>query len=297
MSERIQTEPFTAEDTAAMLRSPTALDDKYTRGVVGFVTGSHDYPGAAVLGVTAALHTGVGMVRFRGEQDVATLVLQRRPEVVCVPGRVDAWVLGSGVDAASRSWHLEVLMREALASGVPCVLDAGALDLVTAVSGWAVITPHARELSRMFAGVGRDISVEQIRDEPERWASEAAATWSVTVLLKGSRTLVASPSSPRVREPVAGSAWLATAGTGDVLAGALGAVLATQAAWQSQADSHARARTAADTDDRDRAVAAAATLHALASKSLPGPFTALQLAEALGNERSLARGGRFEESS
>lgn len=288
MTGATRVERLDREDARVALATPTASDDKYSRGVVGFVTGSAQYPGAAVLGVSAAAFMGVGMIRFRGDDEVAQLVLQRRPEVVCVPGRVDAWVLGSGVDASSRTWHLTTLMREALASGAPCVLDAGALDLVDEVSGWALVTPHARELSGMFQRVGREVTVDDIRQHPEAWVSEAATTWNVAVLLKGHRTLLATPDGKTLLEPPNGSEWLSTAGTGDVLAGAIGAALAAERARSSvaveqgiRAIGESVGNDTATSESLLRVAAAAATLHALASHNIPAPFTALELAEGL----------------
>ena len=89
---------FTPE-MLALLKPPTAQDDKYSRGVVGFRTGSVEYPGAAILGVTAAMRTGVGMIRYWGPSEVSNLLLEVRPEVVCGEGKVQAAVLGSGVPA------------------------------------------------------------------------------------------------------------------------------------------------------------------------------------------------------
>jgi NAD(P)H-hydrate repair Nnr-like enzyme with NAD(P)H-hydrate dehydratase domain len=66
----------------SLLREPTAADNKYSRGVVGFVTGSLEYPGAAILGVTAAMRCGIGMVRYLGPQRVGHLLLEVRPEAV-----------------------------------------------------------------------------------------------------------------------------------------------------------------------------------------------------------------------
>lgn len=284
---------FGIDQARDMMTTPDEHDDKYSRGVVGFVTGSQAYPGAAVLGVSAAVFMGAGMVRYRGEDEVASLVLQRRPEVVCVSGRADAWVLGSGVDSASRSWHLTTLMRDALSSGVPCVLDAGSLDLVAEATGWAVITPHARELSRMFASTGHDVTVEQIRRDPKQWVVEAARAFNVNVLLKGSHTLIAPQGADCVIEPSAGSPWLATAGTGDVLAGAIGALLASQSARSrtSKLTSDNRSESAGQSeqshvhDPRLLSVAAAATLHAFSSHQCQHPFTALELAEGLRDAR------------
>src|SRR5688572_29932419 len=97
------TRSWTVEDTGHALRRPTAADDKYSRGVLGVRTGSDAYPGAAVLGVDAAWRTGVGMVRYVGADRPTALVLARRPETVAVDGRVQAWLIGSGTDAHSRT--------------------------------------------------------------------------------------------------------------------------------------------------------------------------------------------------
>src|SRR5690606_16517289 len=83
---------FTTRDARDWMAEPGPTDHKYTRGVLGIITGSDTYPGAAVISVDAALHTGVGMVRYLGP--ARQLVLARRPEAVTESGRVDAWLLG-----------------------------------------------------------------------------------------------------------------------------------------------------------------------------------------------------------
>ena len=93
---------WTPREAARLIEVPVPDDDKYSRGVLGVITGSAAYPGAAVLGVDAALHTGVGMVRYLGDERATTFVLQRRPEAVTATGRVQAWLVGSGMDAALR---------------------------------------------------------------------------------------------------------------------------------------------------------------------------------------------------
>src|SRR5690554_6923235 len=91
---------WTPAETAELIAVPGVNADKYSRGVLGVVTGSGTYPGAAVLGVEAAIRTGVGMVRYLGT--AGQLVLQRRPEAVTALGQVQAWLLGSGVPADDR---------------------------------------------------------------------------------------------------------------------------------------------------------------------------------------------------
>src|SRR3954451_339058 len=126
---------WTDADTAAEYRTPVPGDDKYSRGVVGVLTGSAESPGAAVLGVEGAARAGAGMVRYLGDEGAARYVLQRRPEVVTAPGRVQAWLRGSGMDASSRSEEVGERIRKALAENVPVVLDAGALDLAGSAAG------------------------------------------------------------------------------------------------------------------------------------------------------------------
>ncbi|WP_235928850.1 ADP-dependent NAD(P)H-hydrate dehydratase [Marisediminicola senii] len=257
---------WTTADTRDHIAVPTADDDKYSRGVLGVRTGSTQYPGAAVLGVEAAMRCGVGMLRYLGPAVPSQLVLQRRPEVVTSPGRVQAWLLGSGMDAAARDTETETALHDALDEAHPVVLDAGALDLVSAVTGPAVITPHGGELSRLL-GVDR----ERITADPAGWAARAADQLGVTVLLKGSATHVADPHGSRfvVSSPVA---WTATAGAGDALGGILGAVVATNAASIAD-DPAALARLAAT----------AAVVHrvAAARASAGGPLVVLDLAVAV----------------
>ncbi|MFM6939785.1 MAG: NAD(P)H-hydrate dehydratase, partial [Rhodoluna sp.] len=144
-----------------VLRQPTAKDDKYSRGVVGFITGSIDYPGAALLGVTAALRTGIGMVRYLGPDSVARMLIEVRPEVVLQPGRVQAWVFGSGVadDAEQQSRIIEAESGRVLA-----VVDARALDFVDFDSELchSILTPHAGEMVRLLSRFGIAVSREEI---------------------------------------------------------------------------------------------------------------------------------------
>lgn len=254
---------WTDSDAAAFIAVPTAEDDKYSRGVLGVVTGSPDYPGAAVLGVEAALRTGVGMVRYLGPGRASRLVLQRRPEVVTVSGRVQAWLLGSGMDAATRDAGTSLRLTDALAQALPTVIDAGALDLLDAASGQVVITPHLGELARLL-----DVDKGEIAANPAHWAATAADELRITVLLKGASTHVADSHGSRlvVRSS---TAWTATAGTGDALGGILGALIATHS-------------TEIATDPRvlARLAATASVLHGLAAEraSGGGPLTALDLA-------------------
>ncbi len=211
-----------AADVAALLPVPDPDAHKYTRGVVGVRAGSLEYPGAAVLCVSGASCGLAGMVRYdpstgSGQAgEAASLVHQRHPEVVVGPGQVQAWVVGSGGGTQA-----EDALRSAQDDGVPLVVDADGLAHVSGPLGVpALLTPHAGELARML-GVER----REVEEAALRFAREAASRFAAVVLLKGRHTLVASPDG-RVRVTTVGPSWLATAGSGDVLAGLCGALMA-----------------------------------------------------------------------
>jgi len=205
------------------LPAPGPADDKYTRGVVGVAAGSQAYPGAAQLCVGSARLGGVGAVRYAGH--AAAEVVRRWPEVivsdtVAVAGRVQAWVVGPGLgDTADAVESLE----RVLASDVPVVVDADGLnllverrELLAGRTAATVLTPHDREFERLFGELGTDRIAA---------ARQAARDSGATVLLKGYATVVAEPSGRCFANPV-GAPALATAGSGDVLAGLVGSLLA-----------------------------------------------------------------------
>jgi hydroxyethylthiazole kinase-like uncharacterized protein yjeF len=220
---------WTARDAAKCIITPSDLDHKYSRGVLGVITGSAQYPGAAVLTSSAASATGIGMIRFHSSSGLAHLVLHSTPSVVVQPGKVTAWLMGSGVEAKKYSdlttWLRHRWFKLATLQSVPTVLDAGALHLAGALEQPTVITPHSGELSKLLTSRGISVSAEAIEGNPKKWVQEAADTLGVTVVLKGATTYVAN-DSVLIQLPTA-TPWLATAGTGDVLAGIIGALVAT----------------------------------------------------------------------
>ena len=265
---------WTAEDAAEWIAAPGPGDDKYTRGVLGVVTGSQDYPGAAVLGVEAAHRTGVGMVRFTGPRALRQAVLARRPETVTVSGRVQAWLIGSGIDQNRRSFVLIGDLEHALADRVPVVLDAGALDLVGTHTAPTVITPHARELAAVLTAREIRTTAEEVAADPATWADRAARELGVAVLLKGAVTHVCDPDGDRYTV-TAPTHWLATAGSGDVLGGILGALVATH-----------HLRLATDAEALTALAATAAWVQGEAARRASadvggGPVTALDIASAI----------------
>jgi hydroxyethylthiazole kinase-like uncharacterized protein yjeF len=215
-------------DLAGLVPLPGPRDDKYTRGVAGVVAGSAQYPGAGVLCTGAAVRGGAGMVRYVGS--AADYVRARWPEAIVTDGRpgdagrVQAWVVGPGIGTGDAG---AALLREVLDSDVPVLVDADGLtllagqlaaggDLLRRRRAPTVLTPHDREFARLAGEVG-----------PDRIgaARRAAADLGAVLLLKGNATVVASPDGTVYVNPT-GTPWLATAGSGDVLSGLGGALLA-----------------------------------------------------------------------
>jgi ADP-dependent NAD(P)H-hydrate dehydratase / NAD(P)H-hydrate epimerase len=215
---------------------PLGDSDKYRRGVLGVVAGSDTYPGAAQLSVGGALLLGLGMVRFVGVGAPAAMVRQRWPEAVVTviqpgdegavvaAGRVQAWVVGPGLGTGEPAGRI---VETLLSTDLPVLVDADGIgwlaqhrDVVVGRSAPTLLTPHAGEFARLMGVDRADVEAQRL-DHVRR----AAAELGVTVLLKGSTTLVASPRG-EVRVNSAGTPYLATAGSGDVLSGICGALLA-----------------------------------------------------------------------
>ncbi|WP_411101334.1 NAD(P)H-hydrate dehydratase [Streptomyces sp. cmx-4-9] len=206
-------------DVARLLPQPAAASDKYRRGVVGVLAGSRQYPGAAVLAVAGALRGGAGAVRYVGP--AAEAVLARYPETLIGPGRVQAWVAGPGL-GEDRTGEVAGL----LAQDVPVLVDADGLrGLDPAVlrerSAPTLLTPHAGEAAALL-----EVAREAVEAGRLTAARSLAQRYGATVLLKGSTTLVAPAGEGPVRVNPTGTPWLATAGSGDVLSGLAGSLLA-----------------------------------------------------------------------
>lgn len=218
-------------DVAELWPAPGAMDDKYSRGVLGVVAGGEHYTGAAVLCTTAAVEAGVGMVRYVGPPGAEAQVRSAVPEAVFGSGQVQAWVVGPGLDLSASGEAAEAQVeaaRAALASELPVLVDAGGLDLIEPGERRAaptLLTPHAGECATLLTRLGRPVDRAGVTAQPCRWARELASLTGATVLLKGATTLLISPNGPVFSQADA-PAWLATAGSGDVLAGLAGALLA-----------------------------------------------------------------------
>ncbi len=240
-------------DVARWWPWPTPYADKYSRGVLGIDAGSQGFPGAAVLSATGAVYSGAGMVRFTGPSRPAEVISHRLPSVTLGPGRVQAWMAGCGWGEESSAERLAPILE----SGLPAVIDAEALEHLPArlPAGW-LLTPHAGELATLLG-----ISRQDVVNDPIGAARSAAARWQTTVLLKGSTQYVAEPSG-RITLAIPGPAWTAQAGSGDVLAGICGTLLAAGLpAW--------------------KAAALGASVQALTAAHKAGPYPAGVVATAL----------------
>jgi ADP-dependent NAD(P)H-hydrate dehydratase / NAD(P)H-hydrate epimerase len=241
---------FEGGDVAARWPVPGPHDDKYTQGVTGVMAGSSTYPGAAVLCTGAAVAATSGMVRYAGSAHGE--VLAHWPEVIASPtpaaaGRVQAWVVGPGLGTddtgAAALWF-------ALGTDLPVLVDADGLtilaahpELVANRTAPTLLTPHAGEFARLAGSPPGDDRVGATR--------KLADAFGATVLLKGNVTVIADPGGP-VYLNSAGQSWAATAGSGDVLSGMIGALLAAglpaaeAAAAGAFVHAHAAALSAAD---------------------------------------------------
>ncbi|HEX4737882.1 MAG TPA: NAD(P)H-hydrate dehydratase [Allosphingosinicella sp.] len=203
------------------LRAPGPDDHKYSRGYVAIVAG--EMPGACALAASAAARSGAGYVRIFGDRHEAGVplsVVQGGEGKVDDP-RIGACVLGPGLglsDAARRR------LDDVLGCDAPAVIDADALTLLAragperlrSAKATPILTPHGGEFARLFPD-RRGSKIEQAR--------AAAAETGAVIVFKGPDTVVAAPDGWAAIAPPA-PAWLASAGTGDVLSGIVAAMRA-----------------------------------------------------------------------
>lgn len=221
-----------ADDVADLLPAPDRESSKYTRGVVGVVAGSERYTGAALLCAGAAVRAGAGMVRLYADTAAVAVVRAAWPEVVATDtsgkplshkDKVTAWVVGPGMGTDEDA---RALLLSVLASDVPVIVDADGLTLASSDVAMlrrvapTVVTPHLGEFVRLMGGTAEDARRDRLGA-----ARRAAAALGLTVLLKGTTTVIAEPDGTTYINPT-GTPWLATAGTGDVLSGLIATLLA-----------------------------------------------------------------------
>lgn len=311
---------------ARYLLKPEADSHKYSRGVVRIIAGSQRFPGAGLLCVAGASHSGVGMIRLNAPERVENLVLAAHPQIVpdgpVLTGACDALVLGPGLDAQKADW--EALSQ--LLENTPAVIDASALEPVCALikegklrlRAHHILTPHEGELARclnLFAGTDTDKTAGEIAeklaekaDNPLgkfdsqtspalqrriQGAQQLAALTGACVLAKGNRTVVVDAEA-QVHTLPAATPWLATAGSGDVLAGLMGGLLALNvragAGCAGTADAQGQGTTVASAAALAPEIAQlAARLHALAGQ-LAAEATSPKPAEVTAPKTTYATG-------
>jgi hydroxyethylthiazole kinase-like uncharacterized protein yjeF len=227
---------YGAADVAALLPRPGRESDKYRRGVLGIVAGSDRFTGAAALAVGGALRGGAGMARLVSAEAAVAVVRQHWPEAVITVtgaagdeigavGRVQAWLAGPGMSTDEQARRR---LAAVLATDLPVLVDADGLTLVAGSPALVaqrraptLLTPHAGELARLLNADPADVTARRTEH-----ARAAARAFGCCVLLKGSTTVIAAADdSPLLVNPT-GTGWLATAGTGDVLAGLAGGLIA-----------------------------------------------------------------------
>ena len=243
---------------SGLLPERPARGHKGDFGKLLVIAGSLDYAGSALLVCRGAGRAGAGLVTLAVPESLQPLFAAKVVEATTMGlpeddveeiepddalARIldhehDAIVLGPGLRPGLATTEL---VRALLAvpedpAPAPIVLDAEALRSLASLDGWwegvhraAVLTPHTGEFRRLRAGSGVDPATDGdlIADDVARGAAarSAAETWHQVVVLKGARTVIAAPDGEVAIAPFENPA-LATGGTGDVLAGAIGALLA-----------------------------------------------------------------------
>ncbi len=251
LDEDLQTEVLERRRAKALLPSRPADAHKGTFGRVLVIAGSARYPGAAALAAMGAYRAGAGLVTIAAPQSIALHLISAVPEATLLPlpehdagvisghdawevvrdelPSVDAVVLGCGFGQHEHSglFVRRFIESPEVAAVAGVVLDADGLNLVAAdpsvlnrATAPLVLTPHPGEMGRLTG-----IATDDVQRQRLTLARERASAWGCQVVLKGANTIVASPER-RARVSEVAQPALATAGTGDVLSGAIGALLA-----------------------------------------------------------------------
>ncbi len=243
---QIQTNLITRADVMPMLKTRERDTHKGTYGKANLIAGSFGMTGAAILAARACLRSGAGLLKLYIPESLNTIITTSIPEVVTVPltemrkgviaiNQLDrivedakkATVTAVGPGCGDTSELLELIRRLLRDLEIPIILDADGLnalsrdiDLLNRKKSTVIITPHPGEMSRL-TGLG----IKEINEEPMRVAKEFAKEFDVICILKGSRTVIATPSGELFIN-ASGNPGMATAGSGDVLTGILTSLIA-----------------------------------------------------------------------
>ncbi|MDG2018229.1 MAG: NAD(P)H-hydrate dehydratase [Porticoccaceae bacterium] len=226
---------------------PQLEGDEYKnqRGHCMVVGGDHGYGGAATMAAEASLRVGSGLTSVATQPEHVSSVLARCPEIMAcgvISGQqLEPWlekpsVLVAGPGLGRSAWS-EQLLQKAVASTLPMVLDADALNILAegrvikekAKSQW-VLTPHVGEAARLLG-----VSVEEIQADRFMAAKKIQEKYNAVVVLKGPGTLVVGPHQLTKICPY-GNPGMATAGMGDLLSGIIGGLIAQGLSAQDAAE-------------------------------------------------------------
>lgn len=220
---------------AALCQSRPAESHKGTFGTLGILGGQQGMSGAIILAGSAALKSGCGKVWLGFNQsDLPLAVIPHQPELMLATATnlleredISAWVIGCGLGTQTVAQQL--LIHCLHITGHPVLLDADALNLLAQQSSLLndripkdclILTPHPGEAARLL-----QCSVKEVQNNRHQAVSRLAERYRAWVVLKGHHSLIASPSG-QIRQNQSGNAGLATAGSGDVLSGIIGSLLA-----------------------------------------------------------------------
>lgn len=249
LAEDVTAEWLTDSSAAGLLPSRAGDANKGSFGRTLILGGSSNYLGAPLLAARAAVRSGAGLVYLATSEPVYRLIAGRVEEAIYVPlattadgkfeqreasfellaraREMNSMLLGPGLGQSPSAVQLIEQVVRNLPEGVPVVLDADALNILSRVPGWSedsgaarILTPHPGEMSRLLG-----TSVAAVQQDRPGAAMEAARKFSATLVLKGAATIIASPDG-HIRISPWVNPGLAKAGTGDVLAGLLSGLLA-----------------------------------------------------------------------
>lgn len=251
LDKDLQTEVLERRAAKALLPERPADGHKGTFGRVLVIAGSSRYPGAAVLAARGAYRAGAGLVTIATPQSIASHMVAAIPEATLLPlpeydegvisgfaawemvrdelPGVDSVVIGCGFGRHDHSGKFvrEFLVSPEVAAVNGIVLDADGLNLLSSdmsnlqnAVAPVVLTPHPGEMATLTG-----LSTDDVQRQRLTLSRDRAAEWNCHVVLKGANTVVATPDN-RARVSEVAQPALATAGTGDVLSGAIGALIA-----------------------------------------------------------------------
>lgn len=217
----------------SLLPKRPADANKGTFGKVLVIAGSEKYPGAAYLACAAIYRVGAGLVTLVTDREVKIIISRKLPELTYLSyhqvfeklGDFDVILIGPGLGQSEEATSfVKKILKEQLPK---VVLDGDGLNILSKIGNFwdklkteAVLTPHPGEMSRLTG-----ISVDTIQSDRENVAEEFSKKWKKIVVLKGANTVIASPAGEVKISPFANPV-LASAGTGDILAGTIAGFIA-----------------------------------------------------------------------